>query len=135
MVSEEEYKLAQESLQKAEEIISQYHAEKRTAFEKRLREFPVFTDDELVYSETTLCPCGHGLAYPKDCGPGHYWDCSTILKGIQNNEVQHTAKLPFAFYKVRSEGENPNSTLTTRGIYKPKQSQQDSPCHSQELQE
>lgn len=82
-----------------------------------MAENPIFTDDELVYSANQLCPCGHGLAYPKDCGPSHYWDCSAILKGIADKSVQHTGQLPFAFYYIKVESERNG---TTRGVFKPR---------------
>jgi len=115
-VTEEQYAEAKKKQNEAEETISKYFSQKKKDFETRLKENPIFTDDELYYSRTELCPCGHGLAYPKSCGPGHYWDCSAILKGIADKKVEHTGQLPFAYYDVKGEREN----QTTRGVYLPK---------------
>ena len=117
MITKEQYDQAIENQEKAQETINAYHKQNREAFASRLQENPVFTDDELFYSATSLCPCGHGLAYPKDCGGSHYWDCSAILKGVANKEIEHTGQLPFAFYNIKGESERNG---TTRGVFKPK---------------
>lgn len=119
-ITSEQYQQAIEQKESAEKLIQQFHREKADEFQQRLESGAPFTDEELVYSAHSLCPCGHGLAYPKGCGPGHYWDCSAILKGIQDNSVEHTGQLPFAFYKVDSEGERRGSVATTRGVFRPK---------------
>lgn len=116
MITEDEYNEAKLQYDKSQKTINQYHKEKLERFEKRLKENPIFTDDELRYSRYTLCPCGHGLAYPKDCGMNHYWDCSAILKGIADPNIEHTGQLPFSFYDVKSE----NDQETTRGVFKPR---------------
>ncbi len=123
MVTKEQLDKAHQDKEAAEKVIQQYNKERAEEFEQRLKNNPIFTDEELVYSESALCPCGHGLAYPKNCGPFHYWDCSAILKGVANDEVKHTAQLPFTFYAIRAEGENPSSILTTRAVFKPKSCQ------------
>ncbi len=117
MISEHEYLTARNQKEEAQKIIDQYHKEQSDEFEKRLSNNPIFKNEELLYSAYTLCPCGHGLAYPKNCNFNHYWDCSAILKGIADKNVQHTAQLPFAFYDIKAESEHRG---TTRGIYKPK---------------
>jgi hypothetical protein len=117
MITEEQYQQAVRQQDEAEEIISAYHREKQEAFDERMKNNPVFSEDELFYSATSLCPCGHGLAYPKGCGPHHYWDCSAILKGIADPAVEHTGRLPFAFYSVKGESERNG---TTRGVFMPK---------------
>jgi len=117
MITEEEYQKALKQHDQAEEIINKYHEQKINEFEKRLKVNPIFKDDELIYSAKSLCSCGHGLAYPKDCSINYYWDCSAILKGIADKNVQHTARLPFALYSVKSESK---LNGTTRGIFKPK---------------
>ncbi len=118
MITKEQYEEAVKVRDSAQEIINKYGRERIEAFQERMKNNPVFTDDELVYSRDSLCPCGHGVAYPKDCGPGHYWDCSAILKGIQDKTVTHCAQMPFAFYSIKSEGETPGDTRTTRGVFK-----------------
>lgn len=110
MITEKQYKEASEQKKRAGIIIDQYFKERAIAFQKRLKEGPVFTDDELYYSATARCPCGHGLAYPKECGAGHYWDCSAILKGVADKNIQHTDQLPFSFYDVKGESDYHGST-------------------------
>ena len=117
MINEQEYLTATSKREESQKIINKYHKEQSDEFEKRLDNNPIFKDEELLYSAYTLCPCGHGLAYPKNCNFNHYWDCSAILKGIADKNVKHTAQLPFAFYDIKSESEYRG---TTRGIYIPK---------------
>jgi hypothetical protein len=79
--------------------------------------------DRLVYAAYSRCPCGAGLAYDP-CfedensvfvGPlSGCWDCSAIMLGVANPDVKHTAKLPFAFYEVLSEGQPAANGATTR---------------------
>lgn len=116
MITAEQAEQAQKQRNEAEATLAQYHKEQAAAFELRLKENPIFTDDELIYSRESLCPCGHGLAYPKACTPTHYWDCSAILKGIADKSVQHTGQLPFIFYNVKGELDG----QTTRGVFRPK---------------
>ena len=122
-ITKKEYQDAQEQVTKSEKVIRQYHSERQEKFDTRLKNGTVFTDDELVYSAYNLCPCGHGLAYPNDCGPGHYWDCSAILKGTHDKNQEHCAQLPFTTTKMKSEnnifprGIKP----TTRGVFKLKE--------------
>lgn len=118
MVTKEEYKAACAAKDEAQAVINDYHREARRNFEQRMIENPIFTDDELRYSARSLCICGHGLAYPKTCGPGHYWECSAILKGIADKEVEHSEQFPFAFYSIKSESEHNG---TTRGTFKPQE--------------
>lgn len=81
---------------------------------------------KLVYAATSRCPCGAGLAYdPDDSGEGTVfrgpsaWDCSAILLGAaipagQPGAVEHTDKLPFAFYEIKSEDQPSAGGATTR---------------------
>ena len=102
-VTEEEYGQALKDKQKADEVIRNYFLHQQEKFEIRLRENPVFEEDELFYSARARCECGAGLAYPRNCGGNHYWECSAILKGTADETVQHIDRLPFAFYKVQGE--------------------------------
>lgn len=120
MISKEEYNQAIQQKESAEKIINQFFVEKQNSFNDRMQTNPIFTDDELVYAAWEFCPCGHGMAYPKNCGPGHYWDCSAILKGIADKIVHHSSQLPFAFYNVKSEIDNSANGTTTRGILRTK---------------
>lgn len=120
MITAEQYEQARQQRAAAEEIMNEYHKQQRDAFDERMKTNPIFTDDELVYSAMNLCPCGHGLAYPKDCGINHHWDCSAILKGIHDKTVEHTAQLPFMYYGIKSEGQPSAHGHTTRGVFKPK---------------
>ena len=115
MITKEQYEQAVKSVEDGEEIIRAYHKEKAEAFEQRMKSNPIFTDDELRYSARSLCPCGHGLAYPKGCGINHYWDCSAILKGIADPAVEHTDRLPFSFYNVKAESERLGTTRLISG--------------------
>lgn len=116
MISESELNAARQRKNDAEAVIAQYHREQSATFEERLKTNPVFTDDELVYSRDSLCPCGHGLAYPSACGPSHYWDCSATLKGIADPQSKHCGRMPFAFYEIKSE----RGKETTRGVFRPR---------------
>lgn len=117
MITEEQYEAARIQHDESQSVINQYHKERVEAFNERLKTNPIFKDEELFYSAASLCPCGHGLAYPKGCGGHHYWDCSAILKDIADPTVEHTGKLPFAFYSIKGESEHNG---TTRGVFKPK---------------
>lgn len=116
MISKEQYDNAIKAMEVNQDIINKYHKEKADLFKKRLEDNPIFTDDELLYSAWQLCPCGHGIAYPKDCGGHHYWNCSAILKGIADKDVLHTGQLPFSMYSVKSENSGRGST---RGVFNP----------------
>jgi hypothetical protein len=79
--------------------------------------------DRLVWAAYARCPCTAGLAYDP-CyedetspfkGPlSGAWDCSKILLGTADPTVMHTGKLPFAFYKIKSEGQPSANGATTR---------------------
>ena len=74
----------------------------------------IYKEMDLVYAAYNRCPCGAGLAYPRNCGVRHYWDCSAILTGKADVKVEHTAQLPFMFYEVKSEGQPSAYGATTR---------------------
>lgn len=95
------------------------HQQKQNAFKQRLKDNPIFTEDELLYAARNRCDCGHGLAYPKECGIDHYWDCAGILLGVQDNTIRHTAKLPFMSYDIKSEDQPSAFGATTRGTIVP----------------
>ncbi len=118
MITDYEYRQAVKDHSASQEIINQYHRQEHEKFQQRLKDNPIFTDDELFYSAYSRCPCGHGLAYPKSCGANHYWDCSAILKGIADKGVTHTDQLPFAFWDIKGESEHRG---TTRGTVVPKE--------------
>lgn len=85
----------------------------------RFKEKETYKPSELVYAAEARCPCGAGLAYPKGCGAHHYWDCSAILLGKAEPKdspaaMRHTAQVPFAFCKVRSE--RADATTRPRGL-------------------
>lgn len=110
MITKEQYEEATRNKQEADKIITEWFRQKAHNFKERMKNNPIFTDDELFYSATARCPCGAGLAYPKDCGGYHYWDCSAILKGTQDNSVKHTDQLPFTFYDIKDESERNGTT-------------------------
>jgi hypothetical protein len=78
------------------------------------------TEEDLEYAAYNRCPCGAGLAYPRDADPFKgYWDCSDILLGQaktkeEEGHVQHTAQLPFIFYEILSEDQPSAKGATTR---------------------
>lgn len=86
------------------------------------------TESDLVYAAISRCSCGNGLAYRKGCGPDEcYWECSDILLGkaksiTDPDHVQHTGKLPFAFWEVLAEGDYAAYGATTRPKQEGKQS-------------
>lgn len=85
-----------------------------------------YTDAQLRYAATARCPCGAGLAYPKDSGIQGAWDCADILTGraIPKDRPgfkQHTAALPFAFYEVKSEDQPSANGATTRPAETPEE--------------
>ena len=87
--------------------------------ENNFKEKSQYTDDEIVYSATSRCYCGAGLAFPKSCSSKHYWDCADILTGRaipsgQDGSKTHTDKLPFMFWKIKSERQPSSQGLTTR---------------------
>lgn len=77
------------------------------------------TDEDLEYAATARCPCGAGLAYHKGIGVWGFWDCSDILTGRAKKKgepgsVQHTYRLPFNLYDVKSERQPSAQGATTR---------------------
>lgn len=82
--------------------------------------------ERLVYAAYSRCPCGAGLAYDPigedpDLpfkGPSS-WDCSAIILGTavpsgQLGAVNHTGKLPFSMYEIKSENQPSAGGATTR---------------------
>jgi len=68
--------------------------------------------EDLVFAESVKCICGARLAYKKGADPNNndenYWDCSDIIldKAIPSGRegfVAHTDRLPFRFWKIKSE--------------------------------
>jgi hypothetical protein len=115
MVTKEEYENARKAYDEANATINEYHREQAEAFRHRLKGGPAFSYAELVFAAHNRCPCGAGLAYPKDCGPMHHWDCSAILAGTADPTKQHTAQLPFSMYEIKSELQPSANGATTRG--------------------
>lgn len=82
--------------------------------------------ERLIFAAHSRCPCGAGLAYdPASEDPAgtfkgpSYWDCSAIILGTavpsgQPGAVQHTDKLPFVFYEIKSENQPSAAGETTR---------------------
>ena len=87
-----------------------------------------YKDSELVYAAFARCSCGAGLAYATtDKGEGtpfkgpSAWDCSDILTGRavpsgQPGAKTHDEPAPFAFYKVKAEGQPSAQGATTRPL-------------------
>lgn len=75
------------------------------------------TPSDLIYAATSRCPCGAGLAHPRNAGPWGdtaYWDCSAILTGTARIDITHEARLPFAYYEIKSEQQPSANGATTR---------------------
>lgn len=120
-ITREQYDQACTARREADALINAYLVQQDEEADARIETGVPFTDDELVYAARTLCPCGHGLAYPKNCGTLHqHWDCSAILKGIADKTVKHTPQLPFAMYEIKSEQQPSAGGATTRGVFHPK---------------
>lgn len=118
---------SKELFAKADELASQLQALRKQACElhnAELQAVPLAT--RLVYAATARCPCGAGLAYDPahENEPGYKpgsgsWDCSAIILGTaipsgQPGAVTHTDRLPFAFSKVKCEGQPSANGATTR---------------------
>jgi hypothetical protein len=75
-------------------------------------------DERLIYAAYARCPCGAGMAYDPAAESGAtihgYWDCSAILLGKADDKVKHEARLPFAFYEIKSENQPSANGATTR---------------------
>lgn len=127
MITQEQYNAALEQKKSAETTISQFHQQKQEAFNKRASDGTPFTDSELVYAAFCWCSCGHGMAYPKNCGMRGQWSCSSVLKGVPENTpgTLHDGPFPFAFYEIKSEGQPSANGLTTRGGFRPKPATQE----------
>lgn len=82
------------------------------------------TAADLTWAATDRCPCGAGLAYDESCQLedvpqvwpyNGYWECSAILLGTAvPGEATHTAKLPFAYYSIKSDNQPSANGRTTR---------------------
>ena len=82
--------------------------------------------DKMIFAATSRCPCGAGLAYDDTCimepfRSASYWDCSAILLGTaipsgEPGSVQHTDRLPFSFYEIKSENQPSARGATTRPV-------------------
>jgi hypothetical protein len=92
------------------------YVEKSAVITKRLEDGDVFTDAELKYAAYARCPCGAGMAYPRNTSTFGYWDCSAILKGTADKNVQHTAQKPFTFWEIKGEGQPSVNGATTRPV-------------------
>lgn len=115
MISEAEYGIAREMKAAAEETINAYHSQEQAAFALRMKVNPIFKPEELTYSAYARCKgCGAGLAYPKKCGVGHYWDCADVLTGKIVNPGKEHIQYPFAFYSIKSEDQPSVKGATTR---------------------
>lgn len=81
-----------------------------------------YSEEELLYSATSKCHCGAGLAYPKDSSQpdersvfksASDWWCSTLLKGIPWDGKKHDV-FSFAIYEIKSEDQPSANGQTTR---------------------
>ncbi len=111
-----------ETYARADELEAEVKKLRAQGNEERLAELrakPLL--ERLTFAATSRCPCGAGLAYDPASPEGMHgaWDCSAILLGTaipsgQPGAVQHTARLPFIFYEVKSENQPSAEGRTTR---------------------
>ncbi len=116
-----------EKFARAEDLRRQADAAAAEAMKERQTELaqkPLL--ERLIFAAFTRCPCGAGLAYdPADTGEGtpfrgpSAWDCSAIILGTaipdgKPGAVEHTGRLPFAFYEIKSEDQPSAQGATTR---------------------
>jgi hypothetical protein len=124
VITKEQYDQACNDAKKAGEIQALYFRQKQVAADLRYGDFvhqkKHYNDEDLFYSRVALCPCGHGLAYIKECGSQRFWDCSAIFKGIADLTIEHSAQLPFAFYDIKGEQDYNGKVSTTRGVFRPR---------------
>jgi hypothetical protein len=73
-----------------------------------------FIEDDLRYAARDRCPCGAGMAYPKNIGINGGWHCSDILLGRASVEDTHDPELPFAFYDIKSADQPSANGATTK---------------------
>lgn len=74
-----------------------------------------FTPDELRFAAYDRCPCGAGVAYPKNLVDMRgNWYCSAILMGKADVKVEHTRPLTFMMYDIKSEDQPSANGATTR---------------------
>jgi hypothetical protein len=111
-ITKKEYEAAYVQAEAAQAVMNAYHRQRINEFEVRWERFEKgesFVDSDLEYAATTRCEkCGAGLAHPKDCGPGHQWTCSAVLKG-EGTDGGHVA-YPFAAYEISSESQRDGTT-------------------------
>jgi len=116
MITKEEYQQAISVRDQAEVTINAYGKQRIEEFGARWAKFLIggdpFPDTDLRYSASARCHCGAGLAYPRNCGGLHQWDCSAVLKG-EATEGAHE-KYPFMFYEIKSEEQPSAHGATTR---------------------
>ena len=125
-VTDEEARQAVVSRNRAEALLQIYHHQKDQDFAARWDRFKDgehFDEQDLVYAATQRCPCGYGLAHPKDCDVRHAWNCAGVLLGMVplslRTGISHRVGLSFMFYDVKSEGQPSARGATTRGTIKP----------------
>ena len=67
--------------------------------------------ERLTFARSTRCHCGLGMAYDPHGILGvkepfkvmSQWECSGILLGTADKNLEHTPPYPFAFYEIKSE--------------------------------
>jgi hypothetical protein len=113
-----EIEQAEEAIKPKRERLTQLHIEQHKGIEERVkladRGKGDFKLEELTFAAHTRCICGHGFAYPNNCGPFSSWTCSAILRGLAQAGSSHDSAMPFAFYELKSENQPSANGLTTR---------------------
>lgn len=115
------YAEIQPDIDACEAELKALRAESSAAHDAETKSKPVL--ERMVFAAYSRCPCGAGLAYdPASRDEGSvfkgslaaYWDCSAIILGTADAKKQHTARLPFAFYSIKSENQDSVNGATTR---------------------
>lgn len=113
----------EEQLESKKKMLAHIYQKEHEDIEKRCQQvfsgYDKFTAEELIFSASSRCPCGAGLAYPKGSGPKGFWDCADLLmdnfiKKGEPGSKEHTDRLPFMFYEIKSEGQPSANGTTTR---------------------
>jgi hypothetical protein len=74
-----------------------------------------FSADELRFVAFHRCPCGAGMAYPKNGSVRGAWHCSAVLRGTAaSTAIAHSPPLLFSVYEIKSENQPSANGATTR---------------------
>jgi hypothetical protein len=78
-----------------------------------------YQPEDLTWAATARCVCGHGMAYPTNCGSHRQWECSGILTGKGDPKLLHLSPRPFALYEIKSDDQPSAYGASTREPIEP----------------